>query len=106
MGNNLDQIELVKNEKKRRFELEVNGFLGFINYGDFGGGNYALVHTEIDPALEGKGVGKILVLKTLNYIKNEGKKILPYCPFVFAYIKRYPEWKHLVDEHFEGYSQL
>lgn len=79
--------------------------MGFINYGETGG-QVALVHTEVDPALSGKGVGSALVEKTLELIEGENKKVLPYCPFVFGYIKKHPEWKRIVDPGFTAYDRL
>lgn len=105
MKPEFENIQLNKNEQKKRFELEYNGHLGIINYGEFGD-SIALVHTEVEKELEGTGAASALVEKTLNYLKEAGKQILPYCPYVFAYIKRHPEWKDIVDPHFPGYKQL
>lgn len=105
MKPEFENIPLVKNEKKKRFEIEINGHFAFINYGDFGN-QMALVHTEAEPELAGTGAAEAVVEKTLEFIENEGKKLLPFCPYVFAYIKKHPEWKHLVDPHFNGYDSL
>lgn len=105
MKQEFESIELKKNEEQKRFELSYNGHLGFINYGEFGK-SIALVHTEVAPELAGTGAASALVEKTLNYIKDEGKNLLPFCPYVFAYIKKHPEWKSLVSKHFPGYNQL
>ncbi len=105
MKAEFEDIPLVKNEKKKRFEIEVNGRYAFINYGDFGS-QIALVHTEAEPELAGTGAAAAVVEKTLIYIENEGKKLLPFCPYVFAYIKKHPEWKRVVDSHFKGYDDI
>lgn len=105
MKPEFENIELKKNETQKRFELSYNGHLGFINYGEYGN-SIALVHTEVEPELQGTGASTALVEKTLNYIKAEGKEILPFCPFVFSYIKRHPEWKEMVNKHFPGYDKL
>lgn len=98
-------IPLVKNEEKKRFEIEVNGHYAFINYGERE--KYiALVHTETDPELAGTGAAKAVVEKTLQYIEDHDKLLMPYCPYVFAYIKRHPEWKRIVSERFHGYEKL
>ncbi|WP_426477343.1 GNAT family N-acetyltransferase [Chryseobacterium sp. CBSDS_008] len=39
-------------------------------------------------------------------IEESGKKLLPFCPYVFAFIRKHPEWKRIVDERFEGYDKL
>jgi hypothetical protein len=46
------------------------------------------------------------VEKTLEFIKNLGKMLLPYCPYVFAFIKKHPEWKNIVNPNFPKYNEL
>ncbi|MBJ6366736.1 GNAT family N-acetyltransferase [Snuella sedimenti] len=98
-------IPLYKNEGKKRFEIEIDGSFAFINYEEKSN-QIALVHTETEPALAGKGAAAAVVEKTLNYIEASGKMLLPFCPYVFAYIKRHPEWKRIVDKRFKGYDKL
>lgn len=105
MKPEFENIPLVKNEAKKRFEIEVDGHYAFINYGETGS-QVALVHTEAEPELAGTGAAAAVVEKTLNYIENEGKKLLPFCPYVFAYIKKHPEWKRIVDPRFGGYDKI
>ncbi len=105
MKPEFESLELRVNEKQKRFELEYNGYIGFINYGDFGN-SIALVHTEVEPELQGTGIASALVEKTLTHLKEQGKEILPFCPYVFAYIKKHPEWKAIVSTHFPGYNEL
>lgn len=105
MKAEFENIPLVKNEKKKRFEIEVNGHFAFINYGDFGN-QIALVHTEAEPELAGTGAAAAVVEKTLEHIENENKLLIPFCPYVFAYIKKHPEWKKIVDPHFKGYDTI
>ncbi|GGW54429.1 hypothetical protein DFQ11_101325 [Winogradskyella epiphytica] len=98
-------IPLVKNEEKKRFEIEIDGHFAFINYGEFGD-QIALVHTETDPELAGKGAASAVVEKTLNYLDDHNIVLLPFCPYVFAYIKKHPEWKRIVSPKFKGYDKL
>ncbi|GGW50793.1 GNAT family N-acetyltransferase [Arenibacter certesii] len=98
-------IPLVKNEARKRFEIEIDGHYAFINYGDFGN-QIALVHTETDPELAGKGAASAVVEKTLHYLRENNIVLLPFCPYVFAYIKKHPEWKHIVSPKFDGFDKL
>ena len=89
--------ELKVNDSQNRFEFNIEGdtaFIEFMRTGD----NYMLVHTEVPAAFEGKGVGKDLVAKTLEYIKTENGKFTPSCSFVNAYVKRHPEWQEYVSK--------
>lgn len=100
-----ENIPLVKNEEKKHFEIDINGKYAFTNYDEFGN-QIALVHTETEPELEGTGAASALVEKTLVYLEKNNKQLLPFCPFVFAYIKRHPEWKRIVSKKFKGYDKL
>ncbi len=105
MKDEFKNILLVKNEAKKRFEIEIDHHFAFIDYNEFGS-QIALVHTEVPEVLGGRGVASALVEKTLNYLDEQDKSLLPFCPYVFAYIKKHPEWKRLVSPKFKGYDKL
>ena len=96
---------LVKNEDKKRFEIEIDGHFAFIDYRMIGK-DVALVHTETDPELSGKGAAAAVVEKTLHYLDDNNIILHPFCPYVFAYIKKHPEWKRIVSPKFKGYNEL
>lgn len=95
MQDEIRDIPLHHNRGEETFEMDINGNIALIGYSE-DGDTYILEHTEVPEALEGKGIGSVLVVKTLSYIESEGKKIIARCPFVAAYLKRHPEWNHLV----------
>ncbi len=105
MKTEFEIIPLVKNDAKKRFEIEIEGHFAFINFGETEN-QIALVHTEAETELAGTGAAAAVVEKTLNFIKQSGKKLLPFCPYVFAFIKKHPEWKAIVDEKFASYDKL
>lgn len=98
-------IPLVKNEDKKRFEIEIDGHFAFIDYKEFGS-QMALVHTETEPELRGKGAATAVVEKMLTYHEDNNVMVLPFCPYIFAYIKKNPEWKRVVSPKFKGYDKL
>lgn len=100
-----NDISLVKNEKRSRFEIVINGKYTFANYAEYGA-EIALIHTQTHPELAGQGVASALVEKTLYYLEKNSLQLLPYCPFVWAYIKKHPEWKRIVSKKFKGYDKL
>jgi uncharacterized protein len=55
-----------------------------------------LVHTEVDPAFEGQGLGERLVAGALEDLRARGPKLVPLCPFVRAYLRRHPDQADLV----------
>lgn len=88
--------ELILNQDRKRFELEADGKIAFIEFILNNENILFLTHTEVPIGLEGKGVGSAIVSKTLNYIKEKGYTLAPLCPFVAAYLKRHPEWKEIL----------
>jgi predicted GNAT family acetyltransferase len=76
-----------------RYEIEVDGEVaGFLLY-RVEPGVLELVHTDVDPKWEGKGVGGALVKGALDDIRARDLKIRPYCPFVRSYLRRHPEYE-------------
>ncbi|MFD2551124.1 GNAT family N-acetyltransferase [Bizionia sediminis] len=105
MKTTYSNIPLVKNDAKKRFEIVVNGFFAFIDYKTIGN-DIALIHTETDPELQGKGAASAVVEKTLQYLDKHNISLHPFCPYVFAFIKKHPEWKRIVSPKFNGYNNL
>ncbi len=99
-----EQIPLDKNTKDHRFEISFEGHKAFIDYKERTG-KITLIHTEVEPELEGKGAATAVIEKTLEYIEQNNYKLIPLCPLVFAYIKRHPEWKRIVDDAFNGFQE-
>jgi hypothetical protein len=93
--------KLVFDKVKRRFELNVEGQIAFIDYKLFDKNVMCLTHTLVPKALEGKGYAKSIVEKTLNYIKDNHYTLAPLCPFVRTYLKRHPEWNSIVVEGYD-----
>ncbi|MFV0158968.1 N-acetyltransferase [Empedobacter falsenii] len=105
MNEELIPLQVVKNEKTVRFELNVDGFIAFIDYKQ-DDNVIKLIHTEVPDELGGRGVAAALVEKTLVYLEEHGNVLFPYCPYVFAYIKKHPEWKRIVHSKFPKYNGL
>lgn len=92
----MDNLEVKNNEELYQFEAEIDGEKALIGYRLEDDETFNLLHTEVPEKFEGKGVGSALVKQTLEQIKDAGKKIIPSCPFVAAYIKRHSEYQELV----------
>jgi predicted GNAT family acetyltransferase len=91
---------IVHNKSAQRFELSVGNHVAILEYEMTGDGTaMALTHTYVPEALRGQGVGLELVAGALAEIKQAQLKIIPVCPFVETYLRRYPDWKGLVAEN-------
>jgi len=83
------------NAAQHRFELETDGHTAYLYY-RLESGVITLVHTEVPPALGGRGVGSTLVRGALDAIRAKGLKVIAQCPFVAAYMGKHPEFDDLV----------
>jgi predicted GNAT family acetyltransferase len=57
---------------------------------------FVFVHTEVDPAFEGQGVGGGLVRGALDDLRRRGALVMAQCPFVHAWLERHAEYGDLV----------
>ncbi len=89
------EITLINNEEHKQYETVVEDHLSIVEYIVAQNKMY-LTHTEVPPALNGKGVGSALVKAVLTDIEKKGMQLVPLCPFVAVYVKRHPEWMKLV----------
>jgi predicted GNAT family acetyltransferase len=81
------------NEAESRYEVHVDGALaGFLEYRTVGD-VLVLVHTEVDEAYAGQGVGAQLAKFALDDAQARGVKVSPLCPFVAKYIDKHPEYR-------------
>lgn len=83
------------NKQLSRFELDAEGLIAFSQY-KRDGGVITILHTEVPPALGGKGVGSALVRGLLVIVRAENLKVVPRCPFVAGYIAKHPEYADLL----------
>jgi predicted GNAT family acetyltransferase len=87
---------VVDNPAELRYEIWVDDRLaGEIRY-TLDGEVVTMVHTEIDPADEGSGLGQTLVAAALDDVRGQGRRVRPICPFVAKYIARHPDYADLV----------
>lgn len=84
---------VIDNHAESRYEVHVGGALaGFLEYRRIDG-VIALVHTEVDEAYAGQGLGGQLAGFALEDAVQKGVKVSPLCPFVAKYIDKHPEYR-------------
>ena len=89
-------ISVENDEKGRQFHAEVDGHRAHLDYVRHPDGTLDLIHTEVDPALRGKGVGEAVVRFAFDAARSGGFKLIPTCPFVKKFVERHPEYADLV----------
>jgi predicted GNAT family acetyltransferase len=94
--NAATEPRVADNPEQSRFELWLGTTrAGLIEYRSKPGVVF-LVHTEVDPAFAGQGLGERLVAGALEDLRARGLKLVPLCPFVRAYLRRHPDQADLV----------
>jgi predicted GNAT family acetyltransferase len=84
------------NRDESRFEaVDESGAIAAVSVYVRQDDRIVFVHTEVDDAFEGQGVGSLLVREALDTVRGEGLRVVAQCPFVKAWIERHPEYADL-----------
>lgn len=76
------EIQQINDIKKGYFEATEDGKeAGKMSYTWAGDSKFIIDHTEVSDEFGGKGVGKKLLMATVDYARNNNLKIIPLCPF-------------------------
>jgi uncharacterized protein len=94
-----DQISYVHAPGKHRYEIrDGETVAGFTQYRLPDDEHVDFVHTEVDEAYNGRGLASGVVGFALADVRAAGKRIIPHCPYVAAWIKRHPgEYDDITD---------
>jgi|SRR5690606_14764481 predicted GNAT family acetyltransferase len=83
-----DEPTVTREAEHSRYEIRLGDVLaGFAEYKERGD-EILFVHTEVDPAFQGKGLAPVLASEALKDAVAQGKTIVPYCPYIARYLKR------------------
>lgn len=78
---------IVHLEEKQQLQLLINdkdtAWISYVERGEL----WYLTHSEVPSPLRGKGVGKILVEKSLEYLEEKGIKYTAVCPFIKSVVQ-------------------
>jgi predicted GNAT family acetyltransferase len=93
------EIPVRDNPEKHRFEAEVEGHLGILDY-NLADRRIVVAHTEVPKAVEGRGIASALYRALLSDARQSGRMVVPVCPVFANYVKRHPEAHDLLDPSF------
>ena len=79
-----------------RFELEENGETAYLEFEVDQTGWITLYHTEVPPALRGRGIAGALAKTALEYARDHQLKVDVVCPLVANFLSKNPEFQPLV----------
>jgi len=90
-------VQLRINDNKGAFYIEVDGRPEAMMTFVFAGEDKIIIdHTEVNPGNEGKGFGKKMVIKAVEFAREKGIKILPLCPFAKSVFDKTPEFSDVL----------
>lgn len=99
-----DETAVTRNDDESRYEIRLGDTLaGFAEFQNRPG-EILFTHTEVDPAFQGKGLAGILAADALADAAASGDTIVPYCPYIAAYLKKHEvagasvRWPQLPDD--------
>ncbi|GAA4281075.1 GNAT family N-acetyltransferase [Gaetbulibacter aestuarii] len=79
------RIEREDNGRKGRFVIYENDtYAGEMTFTWAGKNKFIIDHTGVEDGFGGNGFGKKLVMKGVEFAREENVKILPLCPFAKA----------------------
>jgi predicted GNAT family acetyltransferase len=93
-------LEIKNNESAHRFETRVDAHEAFVQYRYSDGGDLVLSHTEVPPALGGKGLGGKLAAAALDYARSRRLRVVVTCPFITNYMNKHPEYRDLLRKEY------
>ncbi len=88
-------VQVTNNSADGQFEIHADDQVATLAYSEREGKIY-LIHTEVPKPLEGRGYASALAKTALDYARERQLTVVPFCPFVRAYLKRHPEYSALV----------
>ncbi|MEV6767717.1 GNAT family N-acetyltransferase [Nocardia sp. NPDC051030] len=89
---------VVRNDAQHRYEVWYgNSLAGFTEYRERDD-DTIFIHTEVDAAFGGKGLGNTLAHEAIEDVIKSGRVIVPRCPFIKSWLDKHPEY----DEHVVG----
>jgi uncharacterized protein len=81
---------------KSRFEFTQDGETAWLEFDRDDQGWMTLWHTEVPPALRGRGIAATLARTALEYARDENLKVDVICPLVANYLQKNPEFQNLI----------
>lgn len=78
-----------------RFVTRVDGVDCLLEY-QLVGSVMTITHTEVRPAVGGRGIAGALVQQALETARDNGWQVVPACSYAAAWMKRHPQYTDLL----------
>ena len=81
-----------------RFETQVEGYTGYVEYALLPQGVMDIRHTIVPKEIGGKGIAAGLVKFAVEYARSQGLKVRPSCGYGEEFLRRHPEYAAVLSE--------
>ena len=93
----MSEVQLRIYDNKGAFYIEIEGIQEAMMTFVYAGEDKIIIdHTEVNPGNEGKGFGKKMVTKAVEFAREKGIKILSICPFAKSVFDKTPEFRDVL----------
>ena len=93
----IEEVQLELTEKNGFFHIDINGKTEAKMTFVFAGPDKIIIdHTEVNEGNNGKGYGKKMVAKAVEFAREKNIKIIPLCPFAKKVFDKTPEFKDVL----------
>jgi len=92
-----EEVQLEITDKNGFFHIDINGKTEAKMTFVFAGPNKIIIdHTEVNEGNNGKGYGKKMVAKAVEFAREKDIKIIPLCPFAKKVFDKTPEFRDVL----------
>ena len=92
-----EEVKSEINDRKGFFHIDIIGKTeGKMTFVFAGPDKIIIDHTEVNECNNGKGYGKKMVAKAVEYAREKGIKIIPLCPFAKKVFDKTPEFRDVL----------
>ncbi len=92
-----EEVLLEVNDRKGFFHIDIDGKTEAKMTFVFAGPNKIIIdHTEVNEGNNGKGFGKKMVTKAVEFAREKNIKIVPLCPFAKKVFDKTPEFNDVL----------
>ncbi|HEX8391427.1 MAG TPA: GNAT family N-acetyltransferase [Longimicrobium sp.] len=89
-------MQVEHEEQNHRFVVRLPDGEAELGYAPQGAEVLNLHHTYVPSTARGQGVAEVLVKGALDYARQNGKRVIPTCPYVQAWLQKHPDQNDIV----------
>ena len=93
--NYTDEMKVINNKEKSRFEIKLGEEYAYVEYG-WRGEVFELIYIFVPVQHRGKGISEELIRYVLDDALASNRKIVVYCSWIAGYVRSHPEYHSLI----------